>query len=49
MKYVISLLENELNILEKCLNEWECNQYPEAEKERKERLSQVKKAIEILN
>lgn len=49
MDYVINLLEKEKHLLEKCLTEWECTEFPLAKKEREERLEQVNKAIEILN
>jgi hypothetical protein len=48
MNYVLELLEKEKSILEKCLTEWESEQYPEAKKERENRLNQINKAISIL-
>jgi len=48
MEYVISLLEKEKALLEKCLNEWESKEYPIAKKEREDKLIEVNKAINIL-
>ena len=49
MEYVINLLEKEKHLLEKCLTEWESNEYPLAKKEREEKLEQVNKALFILD
>ena len=48
MEYVINLLERDKYLLEKCLNEWECLEYPIAKKEREEKLTEINKAIKIL-
>lgn len=49
MNYVISLLEKEIKILNQCLSEWDCEQYPEAKKQREIKLKQMQKALSILN
>jgi hypothetical protein len=49
MNYAIEILENELNILQRCLNEWESENYPEAKKERQKRLNDINNAIDKLN
>jgi hypothetical protein len=46
--YTIKLLENEINIIQKCLNEWPKNEYLEAFKERDKRLNELKKCKEII-
>jgi len=43
--YAIELLEKEIYLIEKCLNEWELNKYPEAKTERELKLSQLKFAL----
>lgn len=48
MGYAIEILEKEKQILEKCLSEWDCKNYPEAKKEREERLKSINKAIKNL-
>jgi len=48
MVYVISLLEKDKYILEKCLSEWETKEYPIAKKEREDKLIEINKAINIL-
>ena len=49
MNYAIEILENELNMLQRCLNEWDCQTYPEAKKEREKRLNDINNAIDKLN
>ena len=49
MNYAVQLIEKEINILEKCLNEWETNQYPEAKQEREKRLKELKEALNKIN
>lgn len=44
----MSLLEKEKEILEKCLSEWESIEYPQARKERENKLEEINKAINIL-
>ena len=48
MEYVINLLEKDKAILEKCLTEWESEEYPIAKKEREDKLTEINKAINIL-
>lgn len=48
MNYAVQLIEKEINILEKCLNEWETNQYPEAKQEREKRLKELKEALILI-
>jgi flagellin-specific chaperone FliS len=48
MEYVINLLQRDKYLLEKCLNEWECSEYPTAKKEREDKLIEINKAIKIL-
>jgi|GWRWMinimDraft_5_1066013.scaffolds.fasta_scaffold68365_1 hypothetical protein len=43
--YAIQILEKEINLLEKCLSDWELNKYPEVKKERELKLSQLKFAM----
>jgi len=49
MNYAIEILQNELNILQRCLNEWDSQMYPEAKKERQKRLNDINNAIDKLN
>ena len=48
MEYVINLLQRDKYLLEKCLNEWECSEYPTAKKEREDKLTEINKAIKLL-
>ena len=43
--YAIELLEREIYLIEKCLDEWELNKYPEAKTERELRLKDLKFAV----
>lgn len=43
--YAIEVIEKEIIIIEKCLNEWEETQYPEAKKERELKLKQLNNAL----
>jgi hypothetical protein len=45
MNYAIQVLENEKALIEKALSKWECENYPEAKKERTIRLMQLNNAI----
>lgn len=45
----INVLNREKELLEKCLNEWESKEYPEAKKERERKLKEINNAIEELN
>lgn len=45
MNYAINLLEREIHILEKCLNEWESENHPEAKKDREIKLNQLREAV----
>ena len=48
MNYAIEILEKEMQLLEKCLSKWDEENYPEARKERNDRLRNLVKAIEYL-
>ena len=48
MKYSIEVLEKEKELLERCLSNWELKNYPEARKQRSNKLSDLITAIEIL-
>lgn len=48
MEYAINLIKNEIFVLTIILDNWESKQYPEAEKYRSDKLSQLKKALKIL-
>ena len=43
--YAIELLEKEIYLIQKCLDEWELNKYPEAKIERELKLKDLKFAI----
>jgi hypothetical protein len=45
MNYAIKLIEYEIKLLQRCLNEWECNEYKEAKKERDKRLNELNEAL----
>jgi hypothetical protein len=47
-EYSILILEKEINILNRCLSEWEAEKYPEARKQRDMRLEDLKSAVESL-
>lgn len=49
MNYAIEIIEKEIGILKKCLNEWESYEYPEAKKEREKKLKQLNDAFKKLN
>ena len=48
MTYAIQILETERKQLETILNHWELSHYPEARKERDNRLNDIKQALELL-
>ncbi len=48
MNYAIEVLEKEINLIEKCLSEWELSQYREARIERIKKLDDLKQAIREL-
>jgi len=45
MSYAIEILEEESRRLERCLSEWHCKEYPEAKKQRDNRLIEINQAI----
>ena len=49
MKYSIEVLEKEKQLLEKCLSDWELNKYPEARKERLNKLTDLNNVIKLVN
>lgn len=49
MNYAVKILEEEKTRLEKCLNEWESENYQEAKKEREKRLNDINNAINKIN
>ncbi len=48
MRYSIETLEKEKYILNKCLSEWQSENYPDAKKEREKRLKDIDECISIL-
>ncbi len=48
MNYAIEVLEKEKRLLEICLSEWDLNNYPEAKKERAEKLKDIILSINSL-
>lgn len=48
MGYAIEILEKEKELLERCLSNWELNNYPEARKNRSNKLRDLKNAINKL-
>tara|TARA_R110000782_G_scaffold139199_1_gene231716 strand:+ start:307 stop:582 length:276 start_codon:yes stop_codon:yes gene_type:complete len=49
MKYAIEVLEKDKELLKRCLSNWEINQYPEAKKERINKLQDLNNAINFLD
>lgn len=49
MSYAVEILEKEIILLLKCLNEWDIQTYPEAKKEREKRLNDINNALQLLN
>jgi hypothetical protein len=48
MKYAIQILENEINMIQRCLTEWESKEHQEAKKEREKRLKELNEALNKL-
>ena len=48
MNYAIELIEREISLLERCLNAWECKEYPDAKKQRDKRLNELNEALNVL-
>ena len=48
MNYAIEVLEKEKTLLLKCLSDWDTKSYPEAFKERNNRIKEIEKAIQTL-
>jgi len=48
MNYAIQILENEINVIQRCLTEWESKEYQEAKKEREKRLKELNEALNKL-
>jgi len=48
MEYAIEVLEKEIYLIEKCLSDWELNQYREARIQREIKLNQLKQAVREL-
>lgn len=48
MEYAIEVLEKEIYLIEKCLSEWELNQYREVRIQREIKLNQLKQAVREL-
>lgn len=46
--YAIQVLERELELIEKCLSDWELNQYREARIDRIKKIDELKQAIREL-
>lgn len=45
MDYAIFILEKEKGYIEKCLSEWQSENYPDAKKERDKKLKSINEAI----
>lgn len=45
MNYAVFILEKEKGYLEKCLSEWQSENYPDAKKERNAKLKSINDAI----
>jgi hypothetical protein len=48
MKYAIKILEKEKQLLEDCLKDWKIENYPEAFKDRNNKLRDIDNAIQTL-
>jgi hypothetical protein len=48
MNYSIEILEKEKTLLLKCLNDWDVKEYPEALKDRNNKIKDIEKAIQTL-
>ena len=48
-KYAIEVLEKEKYILTACLSDWDLQQYPEARKERENRLKDIEESLKLLS
>jgi len=48
MYYAIEVLEKERQLIKDCLSTWEKENYPEAKKEREQRLKDINNALEKL-
>lgn len=49
MTYAVDILEDEVRKLEKCLSNWDIEQYPEARKERDNRVKSLKMALDCIS
>jgi len=47
-KYAIEVLEKEKQLLNDCLSDWDLQQYPEARKERENRLKDIDETLNML-
>ena len=48
MNYAIEILEKEKTLLLKCLTDWDIKEYPEALKDRNNKIKDIEKAIQTL-
>ena len=48
MNYAIEVLEKEKTLLLKCLTDWDVKEYPEALKDRNNKIKDIEKAIQTL-
>lgn len=46
--YAIEILEKEIVLLEKCLSEWDCLNYPDAKKDRENKLKDLKNGLKTI-
>jgi len=47
-KYAIEVLEKEKQLLNDCLSDWDLQKYPEARKERENRLKDINETLKML-
>jgi hypothetical protein len=45
MNYAIEILEKEIDLIERCLSEWDLSQYPESRIERNKKLTELKQSV----
>tara|TARA_R110000796_G_scaffold164719_1_gene281578 strand:- start:8 stop:169 length:162 start_codon:yes stop_codon:yes gene_type:complete len=49
MSYSIEVLEKEIQLITKCISEWEISHYPEAREVRVNKLKDLNNSIKLLN
>lgn len=48
MKYAIQILKKERDLINKCLTEWDRNEYPEARRRQEDKVKELDDAIKSL-